>query len=254
MLDEEDVDIDVGLRAYVKDTCARLDEIDHYALLDVPRGADVRTIKRAYQRLAGRLHPDRFFRKRLGSYKAGLQRLFTQITIAHDTLTSPEQRAAYDATLGAPSPRRVVGPSPAPPRPSPGPASSSASVAADKRKAAMDALAARFLDAKAKARQLAETGARATAAGDLVAAIEAYRSALRLAPGDAALEGALREVERTTAGRVAESRRKQAMLEERYGHWVEAAASWQRVLDVSPDDAEARRRLAVALDKSSAGR
>jgi Flp pilus assembly protein TadD len=95
---------------------------------------------------------------------------------------------------------------------------------------------------------------RRTAAGDLVAAIEAYRAALRLAPGDAAFETALREVERTTAGRVAESRRKQAMLEERYGHWVEAAASWQRVLDVSPDDAEARRRLAVTLDKSSAGR
>ena len=40
------------------------------------------------------LHPDRFFRKRLGSYQVGLQRLFTAITIAHDTLTSPEQRAS----------------------------------------------------------------------------------------------------------------------------------------------------------------
>jgi hypothetical protein len=118
----------------------------------------------------------------------------------------------------------------------------------------MDALAARFLDAKAKARQHVEAGARAAAAGDLVGAAEAYRTALRLVPGDAASEAALREIERMTAGRVAESRRKQAMLEERYGHWAEAAASWKRVLEAAPGDEEARRRLAGALEKARAHR
>jgi curved DNA-binding protein CbpA len=257
MAEDENVDIDVELRKYLVEMCARLDTIDHYSLLDVPRTADSKTIKRAYNRLAGRLHPDRFFRKNLGSYKAGLQRVFTQITIAHDTLTSPEQRAEYDATLG-PAPAQPAGaPSPAPPPAAPAPPAPtgpSAAAMQEKRKTAMDALAARFLDAKAKARQHVEAGARAAAAGDLVGAAEAYRTALRLVPGDAASEAALRDIERMTAGRVAESRRKQAMLEERYGHWAEAAASWQRVLEAAPGDEEARRRLAAALEKSRARR
>src|SRR5258708_31765620 len=121
---EEDVDIDADLRRYVTDACARLGTIDHYALLAVGRDADSRTIKRAYLRLVGLVHPDRFFRKRLGSYKAGLQRLFTAITIAHDTLTSPQRRAPSAAPPGAipvPGGPGAYPPLPPPP-PSPPPA------------------------------------------------------------------------------------------------------------------------------------
>lgn len=269
--DDEEVDIDPGLRRYVTEACERLDSIDYYALLEVPRGAQTKEIKRAYLRLAGKLHPDRFFRKRLGSYKTGLQRLFTQITVAHDVLTSAEQRAEYDEELR----RRPPSGGPAAPFPvaSPLPPSPAAQVAAGgpaapsgptapaalprdpaARKAAMDALAARFADAKAQARQHAEAGARARAAGDLVGAAEAYRSALRRTPGDPALATALAEVERASAERVAESRRKQAVLEEKYGHWAEAATSWQRVLDAFPSDDEARRRLAGAIERARARR
>jgi curved DNA-binding protein CbpA len=250
---EEDVDIDAELRTYVTDTCAHLDSLDHYALLGVARGADARTIKRAYHRLAGLLHPDRFFRKRLGSYKAGLLQLFTRVTIAHDTLTSPGPRAEYDATLGIAGPpaARKEAPSPSP---RPPPRSPEAS-AAGARQAAMDALTARFHEAKAKARQRAEAGERAQAAGDLVSAANAYREALRLTPGDAALKAALDAVERSTATRVVETRRKQALLEERYGHWEAAAASWQKVLEGARGDGEATHRLAAALDRvRTAGR
>jgi cytochrome c-type biogenesis protein CcmH/NrfG len=118
----------------------------------------------------------------------------------------------------------------------------------------MDALAARFADAKAQARQHAEAGARARAAGDLVGAAEAYRNALRRTPADPALTAALAEVERASTERVAESRRKQAVLEEKYGHWAEAATSWQRVVDAFPSDNEARRRLADALERARARR
>ena len=249
---DEDVDIDVELRRYVTDVVGRLDAIDHYALLEVPRDADRKAIKRAYFRLVGLLHPNRFFGKRLGSYKAGLLRLFTQVTMAYETLSSKERREEYDASLapqvaGAPPPRAAPAPVPSPAPPPPPPA-------ADRRQAAMDALKQRFLDARAGARQHAEAGARARAAGDAVAAAEAYRAALRLAPDDAAIKAALAEVLHVGDARVAESRRKQAMLEERYGHWAEAAASWQKVVELCPDDAEARTRHAAAVERSRGAR
>lgn len=271
--DDEEVDIDPALRRYVTEACERLHTIDHYALLEVPRSAQTKEIKRAYLRLVGKLHPDRFFRKRLGSYKAGLQRLFTQITVAHDVLTSAAQRAEYDEELlrrpqvdvAGLGPRPQTSDPSAPSAPGTASANTSGPTAAAKapttaasepaaRKAAMDALAARFADAKAQARQHAEAGARAEAAGDLVAAAEAYRNALRRTPGDPAFAAALVEVERASAERVAESRRKQAVLEEKYGHWAEAATSWQRVVDAFPSDDEARRHLADALERARAPR
>ena len=43
--------------------------LDHYALLGVARSADRKALKRAYFDLAARFHPDKYFRKKLGSYK-----------------------------------------------------------------------------------------------------------------------------------------------------------------------------------------
>jgi cytochrome c-type biogenesis protein CcmH/NrfG len=85
-----------------------------------------------------------------------------------------------------------------------------------------------------------------------VTAAEAYRTALRYTPEDASLKAAYAEVQRAAGERVAESRRRQAILEERYGHWAEAAASWRRVTEAMPDDEEARQRLASALERSRA--
>ena len=240
----EDVDIDVELQRYVKEACGRLEEIDHYELLEVTRDSDAKAIKRAYFRLAAVLHPDRFFGKRLGSHKAGLLLLYDRVTRAYEALSSPPRRAEYDATLGA---RPAAGRAPAlrfPVAAKPEPA------VPDRRQAAMDALKQRFVDSKASARQHAEAGARAKAAGDFVGAAEAYRAALRFAPEDAALKQAYDEVQRGAGERVAESRRRQAQLEEKYGHWAEAADSWRRVTEVKPDDAEARERLANALARS----
>jgi curved DNA-binding protein CbpA len=244
----EDVDIDVDLQHYVTGACARLDRIDHYEILEVPRDADGKAIKRAYFRLAALLHPDRFFGKRLGSHKAGLLLLYNRVTQAYEALSSPAQRAEYDASLGTPDPSAVGSPPlrfPVVAKPEP-----AAPAAPDRRQAAMDALKQRFVDSKASARQHAEAGARAKAAGDLVAAAEAYRAALRFAPEDAALKKAYDEVQQGAGERVAESRRRQALLEERYGHWAEAAESWRRVTEVRPADAEARDRLANALARS----
>jgi curved DNA-binding protein CbpA len=244
----EDIDIDVDLQRYVTEACARLDRIDHYEILEVPRDADGKAIKRAYFRLAALLHPDRYFGKRLGSHKIGLLAIYDRVTLAYETLNLPAKRVEYDASLGPPG-RSVAS---AHPLRFPVVAKPVAAAPAvpDKRQAAMDALKQRFVDGKASARQHAEAGARAKAAGDFVGAAEAYRAALRFAPEDAELKQALADVQRGSGERVAESRRRQAKLEERYGHWAEAAESWRRVTEVQPEDAEAREHLATALARS----
>lgn len=97
---DEEVEIDRDHRRQVLDLFYDLDDLDHYTLLGLTREADKKTIKRAYYDLASRLHPDRFFRKQLGSFKSKMEVVFAKITTAHDVLTSKEGRVEYDAYLG----------------------------------------------------------------------------------------------------------------------------------------------------------
>jgi curved DNA-binding protein CbpA len=96
---DEDVDLAVEHRRRVLDLYYQLEELDHYELLGVPRTAEKKAIKKAYYDLAAVFHPDRYFRKRLGSFKAKMEIVFGRITSVHDTLTDKVHRAEYDAYL-----------------------------------------------------------------------------------------------------------------------------------------------------------
>jgi curved DNA-binding protein CbpA len=95
----EEVDLDAEVRREVLLTYRALDRMDHYALLHVDRTADRKALKRAYYDLAAKFHPDRYFRKKLGSFKARMEAVFGRATLAHDTLTDKTRRAEYDAYL-----------------------------------------------------------------------------------------------------------------------------------------------------------
>jgi curved DNA-binding protein CbpA len=62
--------------------------VDYYDVLQVSTNADTDTIKRIFRYLAKRSHPD--------SQGGGNPELFRQLVKAHDVLTDPEKRAAYD--------------------------------------------------------------------------------------------------------------------------------------------------------------
>ena len=237
---DEDVDLDMERRRYILEAHAQLDRINHYALLGVNRAADKKAVKDAYFRLAGLVHPDRYFGKRLGSYKLKMELLFTRITAAYETLSESERRATYDLELGQMEAHdrasgRQVDAAPVDPR------------VAAKRQAALEGLKEHFAAGKAKAKQYADAGARAQAAGDITSALEAYRSALTYAPNDADLMAVFQGLQRTAGAKLADSHAKKAAMEERFGRWSAAAESWQRVLADKPDDVEARARLANAL-------
>ena len=239
----EDVDLDMERRRYILDAYAQLDRINHYALLGVNRAADRNAVKAAYFRLAGLVHPDRYFGKRLGTYKPKMELLFTRITAAYETLSKAKTREEYDARLGQmeahdhASGRQAVA-APIDPR------------VVAKRQAALEGLKEHFAAGKAKAKEYADAGARAQAAGDVTAALEAYRSAVAFAPNDAELAAVFQTLQKTASSKLAESNARKANMEERFGRWSAAAESWKRVLSDNPDDPEAKARLANALTRA----
>jgi hypothetical protein len=93
---DEEVDLEMADRKRFLDLFYKLDDLDYYEILGVPHDADKKAIKRSYFQLASVLHPDKFFRKNLGSYKAKMEKIFGRVTEAHDTLTSKERRPEYD--------------------------------------------------------------------------------------------------------------------------------------------------------------
>ncbi|MEA2751128.1 MAG: hypothetical protein QOI41_5271 [Myxococcales bacterium] len=96
---EENVELSADQKKRVLDMFYRLDDLDHYTLLGVGKEADKKTVKRSYFELASLMHPDRYFKKNLGSFKGKMEALFGRITEAHDILVDAAKRLDYDAYL-----------------------------------------------------------------------------------------------------------------------------------------------------------
>jgi len=91
---------------HIRQAHRKIQSQNFYEILGVNRESGRAEIKRAYFRLAKVYHPDRHFEEGMHEVKKELEDLFSRITEAYDTLTSPEQRAAYDgkAAKSAPDP------------------------------------------------------------------------------------------------------------------------------------------------------
>ncbi|TKD06318.1 J domain-containing protein [Polyangium fumosum] len=96
---EEPVDLDHAKKKRVIELFNALDDRNHYELLGVAIDADKKQIKSAYWVLAPEFHPDKYFRKKLGTFKQRIEAIFDRLTLAHDVLTSKQRRAEYDAYL-----------------------------------------------------------------------------------------------------------------------------------------------------------
>jgi len=91
----EEVDLDVDRRKAILHAEAKLGEWTLWEVLGLPWNASVEAVRAAYIDQVKVFHPDRYSGKRLGSFRARLERVFRRVTEARDVLTSEEKRAAY---------------------------------------------------------------------------------------------------------------------------------------------------------------
>ena len=96
---DSSLDIAPELQAQILEFEESLDK-PYFELLDVPRDADTKQIKRAYFSLSKVYHPDRYFRARLGDYSARLERIFRKLVEAYELLSDPTTRAEIERTMG----------------------------------------------------------------------------------------------------------------------------------------------------------
>lgn len=311
---DEDVDLERDHRRKVLDAYYKISELDLYEVLGIDRKADKKSVKRAYYELASVHHPDRFFRKRLGSFKQKMEAVFSRVTEAHDTLVDKDKRAEYDAYLAAqdearaleagmtrrassptmdrtdrtPPPPPIITSPPVPPVVPTTPVPERTSGIQLSGQARRDALARRLLGGRASpampatptpapgalppptpdpdalrrhyeqkisavrehmSKEHVAAAEAAAAAGDWVAASNAYRLALQVNPDDERLQRAVAEVQTKANAVLAEAYRKQASYEEKSMKYAEAARSWQRVTKALPEDAAAHYRAAWCLFK-----
>ena len=95
----EDVEIDEELQQRINETFHRADKLNHYELLGVAIDADRAEIRTAYFALSKIFHPDAYYGKRLGSFKARMEVIFRRVTDAYDAVGRPKKREAYDRYL-----------------------------------------------------------------------------------------------------------------------------------------------------------
>jgi curved DNA-binding protein CbpA len=98
----EDVDIPLDLRREILILDSRLERTTHHELLGIGRRATADEARSAYLDRVKRFHPDRYAGKRLGSFRARLERVTRQLTEARDVLSDPDRRAQYERITATP--------------------------------------------------------------------------------------------------------------------------------------------------------
>lgn len=94
------LEIDVEVQRELLDFAGRL-ERPYHEILGVERNADERTLKKAYFALSKRLHPDRYFRRRIGAFAPLVETCFKKLLEAYELLSDPKTRGEIQARPAA---------------------------------------------------------------------------------------------------------------------------------------------------------
>ncbi|MBJ6764298.1 DnaJ domain-containing protein [Myxococcaceae bacterium JPH2] len=91
----EQVDLEPERKKEIIELERSLDAMDHFTVLGIAPSATAADVKQAYYTASRRFHPDRYFGKNLGSFRARMERIFRRLTEAHNVLSQDERREAY---------------------------------------------------------------------------------------------------------------------------------------------------------------
>ncbi len=92
----ESVELDGNDRRRVLALRRLVDKQDPHMMLGVSQGADAKQLKRAYFRLSKEIHPDRFYGKRLGSFKTHINTVFEAVSKAYAHVDVAQHRDRHD--------------------------------------------------------------------------------------------------------------------------------------------------------------
>jgi len=95
----EACELEQDRRKIILDAFTRLDRMNFYELLGLHGLVDKKEVKASYYALAPDFHPDKYFGRKLGTFKAKIEAIFARLTLAHDTLSSKQKRGEYDEYL-----------------------------------------------------------------------------------------------------------------------------------------------------------
>jgi curved DNA-binding protein CbpA len=254
---DEVVDLDADKKRKVLELHPLLTQLNFYALLGVGEAADKKEIKRAYYALAPGYHPDRFYGKKLGSFKAKMEAIFGQLTFAYETLTSAERRAEYDAYLATQKQTRSMeellrnAAAPAaevfeaePLVPEPGARPATPTPPADASIVAPQAARSKEMDRARREALARKLGITRSSIPPASGATVARPASPAVAPptSQASIQAAAQELKRRHAAIAGDGRRSQAR------RYVEAA---QASLPTNPAAAANALRLALTIDPDS---
>src|SRR4029079_6914274 len=113
----EEVELSDERRAEILAMEVALQTQNAFQLLGAAPGAAASEVRTAFYELSRKFHPDRFFGKNLGSFRARVEKIFLRLSQAHELLTDEGKRAKYlkeHAVAAAPN---QAGPSPRPSAP-----------------------------------------------------------------------------------------------------------------------------------------
>jgi tetratricopeptide (TPR) repeat protein len=91
----EEIDLDQKRKQEILDFEAKLPGANYFQVLGVPLLAQPDEARRSFYELSRRFHPDRFFGKNLGSFRARVEKIFLKLTEAHEVLSDLDKRQAY---------------------------------------------------------------------------------------------------------------------------------------------------------------
>jgi tetratricopeptide (TPR) repeat protein len=240
----EDVDLDVERRKEILFADARSGTWTHWQALRLPWNAPPEAAKASYIELVKLFHPDRYAGKRIGSYRARLDRVFRRITEARDVLVDPIRRAAYVRTSAPPEEvarleaRKLDD-----------------ERRAEERRARLTRSSTLFQRA-GRVGELVERGKKALADGKLAQAANDLLAAQALDPKSAEIGALASEAKRrANLARVGDLLRR-AAEEEGRGKTAAAIELYRAAVDADPQSvraaAEAARAVAEAGDASGA--
>lgn len=95
MAKEEPIDLEPERQKEILALEARVETGNHFEVLGVPLGSTTDEIRQAFRELSRKFHPDRYFGKQLGPFKAKIDRVFKRMVEANQVLTDPDKRKAY---------------------------------------------------------------------------------------------------------------------------------------------------------------